>query len=143
MHVVTPLLLLVGAFSFALGITLPLMRFEKLYFFEETPNLLEIIAGLNDEGEWPLAIVVGLFSVVLPGLKLATLFIAGFSGREGMPIRWLSAIGKWSMMDVMLVALVVFAAKTSGLASAVTLPGIWFYAMATVATAVAAIQVRR
>ena len=32
------------------------------------------------------------------------------------------------MMDVMLVALVIVAAKTSGVADAFTQPGLWFYA---------------
>ena len=35
------------------------------------------------------------------------------------------------MMDVMLVAIVVFAAKSSGLANAVSQPGLWFYAAST------------
>ena len=50
----------------------------------------------------------------------------------------LSMVSKWSMLDVMLVALVLFAAKTSGLAAAAILPGLWFYAAATLSTAFAA-----
>ena len=42
------------------------------------------------------------------------------------------------MMDVILVAIIVFAAKTSGLASAFTLPGLWFYAASVVLTVAAA-----
>jgi paraquat-inducible protein A len=40
-----------------------------------------------------------------------------------------------------LVAILVFAAKTSGLATAVTQPGVWFYAASTIATAFAASMV--
>ena len=36
------------------------------------------------------------------------------------------------MMDVMLVALVIVAAKTSGMASAFTQPGLWFYAASAI-----------
>jgi paraquat-inducible protein A len=46
-------------------------------------------------------------------------------------------LSKWSMMDVLLVALVVFAAKTSGLAAAVSQPGVWFYALSTLLVAAA------
>ena len=42
------------------------------------------------------------------------------------------------MLDVVLVALVVFAAKTSGLASAASRPGLWFFAVSAVLTAVLA-----
>ena len=41
------------------------------------------------------------------------------------------------MLDVLLVALVIFAAKTSGLAAAITQPGLWFFAASTVLAAVA------
>jgi paraquat-inducible protein A len=48
--------------------------------------------------------------------------------------RLLPVLGKWSMMDVMLVAIVIVAAKTSGMASAFTQPGLWFYAASAIMT---------
>ncbi len=39
------------------------------------------------------------------------------------------------MMDVLLVAIVIFATKTSGLAQAFTQPGLWFYAGSSLAVA--------
>ena len=47
------------------------------------------------------------------------------------------------MMDVLLVALVVFAAKTSGFATAVAQPGVWFYAVSALAGAAAAGLIKR
>ncbi len=47
------------------------------------------------------------------------------------------------MMDVLLVAILVFAAKTSGLASAASQPGIWFYAGSAALAAIAAELVKR
>jgi len=143
MAIVTPILLLMSSFCFALGLTLPLMRFEKLYFFSETPNLIAIVMSLFDDGEWLLSTVIALFSIGLPALKLVVLFIAAYRGSGGRSVAVLSAVSKWSMMDVMIVALVIFAAKTSGFASAVTLPGLWFYAAATLTSAVGAELVRR
>ena len=142
MRSILALILLGASFSFALGLTLPLMRFEKLYLFEETASLLQIIASLWRDEEELLAVVVGLFSVVLPAVKLVFVHIAAVGG-VSRSLGLLSAVGKWSMMDVMLVALVVFAAKTSGLAAAVTQPGLWFYGAATIATAVVANMLRR
>ena len=52
--------------------------------------------------------------------------------------RWLSYLAKWSMMDVLLVALVIFGAKTSGIATAIAQPGIWFYAAAAILSVVGA-----
>ena len=71
-----PMLLLVAAVSFGLGISLPLMRFEKLFFFAETPSLLDIIAGLWVDNETLLALVViNLFYRVSTGETCC-----GFSG---------------------------------------------------------------
>ena len=55
---------------------------------------------------------------------------------EGLP-RWAGMISKWSMMDVLLVALIIFGAKTSGLASAISQPGIWCYALSAGLLAIA------
>nr|WP_319384069.1 paraquat-inducible protein A [uncultured Roseibium sp.] len=132
------LLLPLSTFSFALGLSQPLMRFEKLYFLEERPSLIELILELWKQGDVLLASVVGLFSVGFPAVKIALIHVAAFTGGSSRSLALLSAVGKWSMLDVMLVALVLFAAKTSGLAAATILPGLWFYAGATLTTAAAA-----
>ena len=127
------LLLLTGPFFLALGLTLPLVRFEKLYFFEETPSLIAITTTLWRNGSVALALLVALFSAVFPTAKLFAVTVeavaTGYSaGRRPTAARWLPLLSKWSMMDVMLVALVIVAAKTSGVADAFTQPGLWFYA---------------
>jgi len=132
------LLLPLATFSFALGLTQPLMRFERLYFLEDRPNLIEMITELWMQGDIALASIVGLFSVGFPAAKILLIHIAAFTGGNSRSLALLSTVSKWSMLDVMLVALVLFAAKTSGLAAAAILPGLWFYAAATLTTAVAA-----
>ena len=113
------LLLVLAALFLALGLFLPIIHFEKLYFFSETPSLIELVAGLFRQGDFWLAMVVGLFSIVFPIVKLAGIGIqfSGRAGDAGFFHHALPHLSKWSMMDVMLVALVVFAAKSSGLAS--------------------------
>lgn len=138
MRLLIAFLLPVSTFSFALGTTLPLMVLEKLYFLEERPSLIELIHRLWLEGDTALAAVVALFSMVFPGIKILLTNIAAMTGGKGNSLALLSTISKWSMLDVMLVALVIFAAKTSSLADASVLPGLWFYALATFSTALAA-----
>lgn len=143
MRLMMALLLPIATFSFALGITLPLMRLEKLYFLEERPSLLEVIHGLWLEGDGALAAIVALFSVVFPAAKIFVVHVAVITGARLRSLALLSTLSKWSMLDVMLVALVLFAAKTSGLADAKILSGLWFYAGATLTTALAAALCRR
>ncbi len=128
---IRPVLLVTAPFLLALGLVLPLVRFEKLWFFDETPSLLEIVASLWNGGDVALAAVVALVSIVLPVLKMigiaAGSMAAGGTGslfyRNVVP-----HLSKWSMMDVLLVAIVIAAAKTTGLANAFTQPGLWCYA---------------
>ncbi|PTW59742.1 paraquat-inducible protein A [Breoghania corrubedonensis] len=141
MRLILALILPLATFSFALGLTLPLISFEKLYFFQETPSLIQVVSGLDREGDRALAILVGCFSILFPAIKLVLLHMVALGGR-GHFLTLLGAVSKWSMMDVMVVALVVFAAKSSGLATAMTQPGLWFYAFATVSTAIAALLCR-
>ena len=139
---ILPLLLAMAAFSFGLGVTLPLVSLDRLLFFTETPSLLSILKGLWME-ERLLAVVVGTFSLLFPAAKILLLHVVAFRGRKSRSLALLGVASKWSMMDVLLVALVIFSAKTSGLATATALPGIWFYATATLASVVASAMIRK
>ncbi|EJN04458.1 paraquat-inducible protein A [Phyllobacterium sp. YR531] len=139
MRSIVPLLLFVATFTLALGLTMPLMNVSKLYFFEENPSLLGIIQSLWSEGDQLLAIIVALFSVVLPITKLG---VAQMATMETAPVThaWhhsIALLSKWSMLDVLLVALVIFGAKTSGLATAIAQPGLWFFAISAIFSAIA------
>lgn len=126
-----------SAVLLAFGITLPIMRFDQLYFFSNEPSLLQLVGELWEDGDIWLAAAVGAFSVLFPAAKLIVLaveVVAG-DGRSGFLQRAMPHLSRWSMMDVMLVAIVIFAAKTSGLAAAVTLPGFWCYAASAVIAA--------
>jgi paraquat-inducible protein A len=132
------LALLSAGVAFGLGITLPLVRLEKFYFFSETPSLVEMITALWNEGDIWIAGLVSAFSIIFPLLKMAIVFNTAISNSTREFPRWISYLSKWSMMDVLLVALVIFGAKTSGIATAIAQPGIWFYAAAALLSVLAA-----
>ena len=134
-----PLLLLGASLSFAFGVTLPLIEVEKLYVFSSTPSLIEITSSLWTNGDWAIALVTALFSLVFPLIKLAVLHLAAYPAVGGGVVlpSWFKALARWSMLDVLVVALIIFAAKTSGLASAAAKPGLWFFALSVVMTALA------
>jgi paraquat-inducible protein A len=139
MILVVPVLLVSSALCLAFGLVLPLVRFEKLYFFDETPSLIDIVLSLWGQGNGGLAVLVALFSIVFPVVKLLGIALEATArtqpdGQANLLARLLPVLGKWSMMDVMLVALVIVAAKTSGMASAFTQPGLWFYAASAIMT---------
>lgn len=135
-----PICLLAAPLCLALGITLPLLKLEKLWLFEETPSLVEVVASLWSNQEALLAIIIAAFSIAFPMVKLLGLNILALTAkneRNEAVQKWLSAISAWSMLDVMVVALIIFAAKTSGLAAAFSQSGLWFYVLATILSAIA------
>lgn len=134
------LLLVAAPAFFALGVSLPLMRFESFYVFSSDASLIEVISSLWAGGDPVLALIVGLVSVVFPVAKLVLVAVEEVAGEphagQGALSRLVPILSKWSMMDVLLVAIVIFATKTSGLAQAFTQPGLWFYAGSSLAVAV-------
>ncbi|MGI9365000.1 MAG: paraquat-inducible protein A [Rhizobiaceae bacterium] len=142
MRILIALLLLAAALCFPLGLTLPVIHLQKLYFLEETPSILSLIRSLWAEENRAIAAAVMLFSVAFPLIKLLIVFITAIAPRTKMAsspmVKWAGALSKWSMMDVLLVALVIAAAKTSGFAEAIVQPGLWFYAASAVSGAIAA-----
>lgn len=146
MFLIVPLFLVLSSFFLALGLVLPLVRFEKLIFFSDTPSLLGIVSALWEQQNWMLALLVGLFSVVFPLIKLVGIAVevtaASREDAGGLVSRLMPVLARWSMMDVMLVALVIVAAKTSGMASAFTQPGLWFYAGSAILTGLVQMRIR-
>lgn len=131
MKSILPVLFVAAPVLFALGIILPLVTFEKLYFFEDNPSLLGIVGTLFDNRDYALAALVALFSILFPLAKMIAIVAEALTpaGSEtGWFARLVPFLSKWSMMDVMLVAVVIAAAKTSGLAHAFTEAGLWCYA---------------
>lgn len=144
MRFLLPAVLCGATFSFALGITLPLVRIERFLILSDEPSLIAMISSLWNAGDWPIAALILVFSIVFPAMKLYLLHAAAFAQSDGDRLlpAWFRALSNWSMLDVVLVALVIFAAKTSGLATAFTQPGLWFFAGSVVLTVAAASLVK-
>jgi paraquat-inducible protein A len=141
------LLLAVASASFMLGITLPIMRLDRFFILSDSYSLIGMVKALFADGEVLLALILLVFSIVLPAVKIILLSFLLVCGREqalsGVLHRLAGALGKWSMLDVLLVALVIFAAKTSGVASAVSLPGLYFFCLSVLATMAGGLLARR
>ena len=127
--------LMIGSVSFGLGISLPLLHMETFWIFSEKPSLIQIIYDLWIEEERLLSLIVALFSILFPLVKLWSAHQKLFAGKA--PLSLSTYLAKWSMLDVLLVAIVIFTAKTSGIANASTQIGVWFFFISTIAVAFA------
>src|SRR5215468_392021 len=132
-------LTLSAAVCLVLGLTLPVIQLTRLYFWTDTHSILSVLSALYATGEIFLASVIFAFSIVFPVFKLLYITAAGtlISAGPARRNRWLKRIewlGKWSMLDVLVLALLVFYAKTHDLADARALPGIYFFSASVILT---------
>jgi paraquat-inducible protein A len=104
---------------FPVAIMLPMLEIERLGY-RHASSLLGGIAELFHGGNWFIATVILMFSVILPVVKLVTLLeLCWFRYLEHHHRAWayraIEFSGRWSMMDVMLLAFLVMLIKLSGL----------------------------
>ncbi len=103
---------------FPAAIALPILEIEQLGHHHRS-SILGGIIDLYETRSTLVATVILLFSVVLPLLKILALielsWLCSMQQRHrAWTYRWMEQIGKWSMMDVMLLALLVMMIKLSG-----------------------------
>ncbi len=101
------------------AVLLPILEIEKLGHHHRS-SILGGILELYQTGSYLIASVILLFSIVFPLAKIVALIELSWlcSLREhhrATTYRWMERIGKWSMMDVMLLALLVMTIKLTGL----------------------------
>jgi len=133
-------LLLLGALgTLIIGVTAPLLTLEKLYFFENTVSLLTTITELFSQKEWFLFIVIAVFSLCVPIIKIASLIlILNVDYKEGSffdkALHIIELIGKWSMLDVFVVALLLVSVKLGVLAKVDVHYGLYAFAASVLLT---------
>jgi paraquat-inducible protein A len=126
--------LLLSAFAlFVIGIFAPLLTFHKLVLFSNTVSLVSALVALVREGHSVLFVVLFGFSVVLPALKLLLLYQAWNRAPRNRNhlhryLAWLAHYGKWSMLDVFVVAVLLVTLKLKAIASVEVHVGLYAFA---------------
>jgi paraquat-inducible protein A len=123
------MLLIAALACLVAGLTLPIMEVRNFWVFRGSYSIVDGIVVLIEQGDVLIAAVVAVFSVLLPTVKIVGLLALWRAVRRGTHLSsrlpaLLEAIGKWSMLDVFVVALIVFAAKASMLADANVAPAV-------------------
>ncbi len=135
-----------SAWLLFLGVTEPVLKLTKLYFLEDEHSLWSVVRALFHKDEYFLGTIIFVFSIVFPALKLFYLLVVAvsppISDRHHI-MQWMSWLGKWSMLDVLVLALVIFYAKSNELADAATLPGVYYFTGSVVLTMLAYGWVKR
>lgn len=126
-----------AAVSLALGVSMPIIKLTKYIFWTTEHSLLTTVTVLIRENQMFLGITVLVFSIILPVLKLFYLVLlstlpAAEIRRQSFRLRALEWLGKWSMHDVLVMALMIFFIKSQGLYDAASLTGVYFFTASVV-----------
>ena len=135
-------LIILATVFFALGIILPVIRFTTVYVWTNEHSIATIIWALYESSEYFLCAVVFAVSIFFPFLKLFYLLTLvtspdlspEFRRRSFSTMEWL---GRYSMTDVMVLALMIFYVNSSGYTEAVVMPGVYFFAASALITMLA------
>ena len=134
---------LAALFLYVPANVLPFMEWKQFGRSTEATIWSGVVA-LWESGMWGVATLVFLASIVVPLLKLLGLFFLVVTARSD---RWrydraqlhrlLEAIGRWSMLDVFLLAILVALVKLGDIARVSPRPGIAYFAAVVVLTMLA------
>lgn len=115
------------------GWLMPFMSVTTFFVFSGEISILDAMAQLVDAREFALFAIVALFTIVFPVAKFALaahLWARAAPGDERGADRaaWLDALGRWSMLDVFLAALLVVSIKASGFSAVAVHAGVYLFA---------------
>ncbi|MEW8508057.1 MAG: paraquat-inducible protein A [Candidatus Thiodiazotropha sp.] len=129
------LLLLLASCLLLAGLYLPMLTLTKFLFIASSFSVISGIMELFQRDHWFLFIIVGLFSVILPIVKIVLLFLLlqlhGLnSTRYTRLLKLMHDYGRWGMLDVMVVAVMVVAVKLDVIAEIEIHIGLYLFAAA-------------
>lgn len=139
--------LLVTATLFLVGIFAPMLTTTKFLVFKKRVSLVSALIQLFRNGELLLFSVLFLFCVVFPTAKLVILFriwngAVGDHTRRTRDLELLATCGKWSMLDVFVVANFLVIVKLGPIADVEVHAAIYAFAASVALTIYAASKIR-
>lgn len=114
--------MLVAAIGFFVtGVFLPFTSVTKLWLFENQISVYRGLIILWNAGELFLFLILFVFTICFPFVKINALLALWLypgltADRARTFFKFVSNLGKWSMLDVFVVAILVLTIKSSGVA---------------------------
>jgi paraquat-inducible protein A len=127
------LLLVATLCLFLYGVFAPLLTLKKFFIFSNTVSLASSLGQLADEGYYLILVLVFCFSILLPVAKLFVLLRLVNArlldtDRHRRHLHWMARIGKWSMLDVFVVAVLLVTVKLNVIADVAVHAGLYAFA---------------
>lgn len=126
-----PAMVLISLGLLIAGLTVPVMETTTLGFWKSSYSIIDGIINLWGEGNYILSIILFVFSIIFPGGKLISqtcLWLMRFDDEQrGRIVHAVRLLGKWSMLDVFVVAILVVVTQIGGLVDASPKLGIYLF----------------
>jgi paraquat-inducible protein A len=128
-----------SAIMLAVGLVAPIATLNKFILVQNTFSVLSGVLALFSEGQFFLFLLISCFSVLLPVLKLGVLYrlvSQNSTMREQTKrlLHWMHLYGKWSMLDVFVVAVLVVLVKLGAIANVEMRYGLYAFAASVLLT---------
>ena len=146
-HLYVPALLGSSATLNVLALCVPFMQMERMFFFEDQYSLPHSVALMWGQGYYLLAGVILAFSIIFPFGKLAALMTLWFVrfdhvGRRRL-LEVLGFMGKWSMLDVFIVALLLVISQSQLFLDAQPKIGLYLFVFAILLSMISSLIIER
>jgi paraquat-inducible protein A len=117
------------------GLIMPVMTITSLVFFSDSFSVLLGVYQLWQEGHVFLFLLVGIFSIILPFVKLAILLHILTTRQAALVstkklLHLMHDYGRWAMLDVMVVAVLIVTVKLGAIASVEVHSGLYMFGLA-------------
>jgi paraquat-inducible protein A len=137
-------MLLASMACFIAGIILPFTAVTKLWLFENQISVCRGLVVLWQADEIFLFLILLVFTICFPFVKinalLALWLYPGLTPEQARNFyRFVSHLGKWSMLDVFVIAILVITIKSSGVASITLGAGFFLFFVSVMLTQFASI----
>lgn len=127
--------LLISSGLLLAGLYLPMLTITQFVFISNEFSVISGITALWQADQYVLFIVISCFSVLMPLAKIILLFRLLQSDEQPPPariklLRLIHDYGRWAMLDVMVVAMLVVTVKMGAIASIHIHPGLYVFGAA-------------
>lgn len=127
--------LLISTGLLLVGLFLPMLTITQFVVISNDFSVISGITELWKAGQYVLFVVIGCFSVLIPIAKITLLFKLLQSDDRPHPIkmkllRLMHDYGRWAMLDVMVVAMLIVTVKMGAIASIQIHPGLYVFGAA-------------
>ena len=133
------LMLVCSVGFFVAGIFLPFTSVTKLWLFENQVSVYQGLIVLWKAGELFLFLILFVFTVCFPFVKINVMLALWLhpkldNEQASKMYHFVSNLGKWSMLDVFVMAILVLTVKSSGVANIQVSTGFFLFFISVMLT---------